>query len=53
MYRDPEVFGDLLEELRTHAVAGSLLGADAQYQETVLAEAQRLLATDFLLEDER
>ena len=53
VYRDPEVFGDLLEELRTHAVAGSLLGADAQYQETVLAEAQRLLATDFLLEDER
>lgn len=53
VYRDPEVFGDLLEELRTHAVAGGLLGADAQYQETVLAEAQRLLATDFLLEDER
>lgn len=53
VYRDPEIFGDLLDELNTHPVAGSLLGADDQYQETVLEAAKELLATDFILEDEQ
>lgn len=52
LYQDPDIFGDLLQELALHPVAGNLLSRDEQYQATVLAAAEQLLATDFLLEDE-
>lgn len=52
LYQEPDVFGDVLEDLSAHPVAGSLLAEDEDYQPAVLAAARRLLATDFLLEDE-
>lgn len=53
VYQAQPVFDDVVQDLLEHPVAGSLLRDDSDYQEAVLEQAAHILATDFLLEEEK
>lgn len=52
VYQDRQIFGELVEELYRHPVAGELLQSYPDYQKEVLAAAAKNLAADFALEDD-
>lgn len=52
VYQDQQIFGELLEELYRHPIAGELLQEYPAYQQDVLAAANNRLAADFALEED-